>query len=351
RKIAPEIELMSEGDVYPRPRYKTPSSYLEGFHQAFIADGNPDILKYMLDYTYDTDYETGYIRRHAHTKILRDQIADAFSGTEPAGIYVFEEMHKLADMDCTGIPEGQLAYRLTPIAANFTGALALPISFEKSRYTKAAMIVGENAKYAPDDVCRMPLILDALAARLLTERGFDVGLAGCEPMDKPAKEIYADGHVMPMDSAGRYWRLTPAGGAETDSFYDNGAPAMYKYTRPDGTAVIVYAFDIETISTDAAMVKSYCRQDQLLRMLPEKLVEVRKEPGAYVMTRKTEDSLVVGIWNFGTDMLLPEAIRLDGEYSVILPIGKTDPILLDGDTVVLKDMIPPYCFAGFVVRK
>lgn len=350
KKIAPEIELMSEGDVYPRPRYKTPSSYLEGFHQAFIADGHPDILKYMLDYTYDTDYETGYIRRHAHTKILRDQIADAFGNTEPAGIYVFEEMHKLADMDCTGIPEGQLAYRLTPIAANFTESLGLPISFEPSPYTKAAMIVGENAKYAPADVVNMPLVLDTLAARILTERGFDVGLAGCEPMDMPANESFPDGRTMPVDCGGRYFKLTPAEGALTDSFYNNGAPALYRYDRPNGNPVIVYAFDIESISTETAMVRNYCRQDQLLRLLPVKLVEVRKEPGAYVMTRKTEDSLVVGIWNFGTDMLLPEEIKLDDRYSVILPIGKTEPTL-DGDKVTLHDMIPPYCFGGFVVKK
>ena len=361
KEIAPEIELMSEGDVYPRPRYKTPSSYLEGFHQAFIANGTPDILKYMLDYTYDTDYETGYIRRHVHTKILQDQIAEAFADTEPAGLYVYEAMHKLADMDCTGIPEGQLAYRLTPLAANFTGALSLPISFEKSRFTKCAMIVGENAKYAPEDVVNMPLLLDAHAARILTERGFDVGLAGCEPMDKPASETFPERpslsnptRTMPVDSGGRYFRLTPAEGVETDSFYDNGAPAIYRYVRKNGAPVVVYAFDIETISTESAMVKNYCRQEQLLRMLPAALVEIRKEPGAYIITRKTDDKLAVGIWNFGNDMLLPETIQLDDEYSTILPIGKTDAELIwasEMDTVALRDMIPPYCFAGFVVKK
>jgi len=262
-----------------------------------------------------------------------------------------------------GIPEGQLAYRLTPLAANFTGALSLPISFEKSRFTKCAMIVGENAKYAPEDVVNMPLLLDAYAARILTERGFDVGLAGCEPMDKPATETFPERpslanpiptRTMPVDCGGRYFRLTPAEGAETDSFYDNGAPAIYRYVRKNGVPVVVYAFDIETISTESAMVKNYCRQAQLLWMLPAALVEIRKEPGAYVITRKTDDKLVVGIWNFGSDMLLPEYIQLDDEYSTILPIGKTDAELIwasEMDGVTLRGMIPPYCFAGFVVKK
>ncbi len=260
REYAPDIELMSEGDVYPRPRYNTPSSYLEGFHQALIADGSPDILKYMLDYTYDTGYETGYIRRHCRTKVLRDCIAEAFRDTEPAGIYVFEEMRKLADMDCTGIPEGPLSYRLMPAAANFAEALSLPISFVRSPYTKTAMLVGENAKYAPDEMCRMPLILDCAAARILTERGFDVGLAGCVPMDKPGSEAFPDGRVMPVDTDGRFYRLTPAEGAVCDSRYPDGSPAVYRYDRKDGGRVIVYAFDFDTVSRASAIIRNYCRR-------------------------------------------------------------------------------------------
>ena len=225
------------------------------------------------------------------------------------------------------------------------------------------MIVGENAKYAPEDVVNMPLLLDAYAARILTERGFDVGLAGCEPMDKPTSETFPErkawtetipARVMPVDTNGRFWGLTPTEGAETDSFYNNGAPAIYSYLRKNGAPVVVYAFDIETISTESAMVKNYCRQEQLLRMLHPALVEIRKEPGAYVITRKTDDKLVVGIWNFGSDMLLPEYIQLDDEYSTILPIGKTDAELIwasEMDRVTLRGMIPPYCFAGFVVKK
>ena len=99
--------------------------------------------------------------------------------------------------------------------------------------------------------------------------------------------------------------------------------------------------------------RSAPQQAELLRLLSGRIAEVRKEPGAYVITRKTEDTLAVGIWNFGRDMLYPERIRLDGEYHTILPIGgagKAEPELC-GDSVTFGDMIPPYCFAGFVVKK
>ncbi len=78
---------------------------------------------------------------------------------------------------------------------------------------------------------------------------------------------------------------------------------------------------------------------------------MRKEPGAYLITRKTADGLTVGIWNFGSDMLYPEQIRLDGTYRAILPIGGAGNPELTGDTVTFGDMIPPYCFAGFTVKR
>lgn len=352
---APDIELMSEGDVYPRPRYNVPSTYVEGFHQALIANGTPDILKYMLDYTFDPAYETGYIRRHAHQKALREQIATAFAQTEPAGIYVYEAMHKLADLDCTGIPEGVLAYRLMPHAANFTGAHALPISFTRSDYTNVAMVVGENAKTVPAEVVEMPLVLDATAARILTERGFDVGLDKLAPMDRPAAEVYPAGCVtphstqIPVDTNGRFYHMTLRAGAAIASRFTNDAPVVYRYVRESGAPVVVYAFDIETIDTCSVFIKNYCRGEQLTDLLPPLPVTIRKEPGAYVQARKADGKLVVGIWNFGKDTLLPEEIQLDGTYRTLTPIGDTTATL-HGTGVTLKEMIPPYGFAGFVVQ-
>ena len=357
REAAPEIELMSEGDVYPRPRYNTPSSYLEGYHQALTADGFPDILKYMLDYSYDTDYETGYVRRHELTKPLRDAIAEAFRDTEPAGVYVYEQMRKLADMDCAGIPEGTLSYRLMPAAANFADAVSLPISFVRSPYTKTAMIAGENAKYAPDEVCRMPLILDCAAARILTARGYDVGLAGCVPMGKPGPETFPDGRVMPVDTDGRFYQLTPAEGAVPDSFYPDGSPAAYRYERKEenGGPVIVYAFDFDSVSFGSAMIRNYCRGEQLFRLASGIPAKVAKEPGAYVIARRSADRLAVGIWDFGPDTVCPEEIALDETYSSLRPIGDVPGVSLrlspDGTRVLVSGAIPPYGFAGFVADK
>ena len=52
------IELMSEGDVYPRPRYTCPASYLELYDAVTRIDGSYNgILKYMFDYVAGPDME------------------------------------------------------------------------------------------------------------------------------------------------------------------------------------------------------------------------------------------------------------------------------------------------------
>ena len=59
------IEVVAEGDVYPRPRTRTPASFLEildtGMRVAGCADG---MLKYGIDYLSNADYEPGYARFH-----------------------------------------------------------------------------------------------------------------------------------------------------------------------------------------------------------------------------------------------------------------------------------------------
>ena len=52
-----EIEIMAEGDCYPRPRFRCPASFLEGFDTAIRVSGCTDgILKYGIDYHSNINY-------------------------------------------------------------------------------------------------------------------------------------------------------------------------------------------------------------------------------------------------------------------------------------------------------
>lgn len=353
RELAPEMELMSEGDVYPRPRFNVPASFLESYHQALTAAGMPDILKYMIDYSHEPYYETGYIRLHERGQILRDQIADAYAGTEDAGVYVYEAMHKLADMDCTGISEHEIFTRFVPASVNFVSRLGLPAAFTRTKYTPTTLVFGENAKTVPAEALEGSLILDAVSAQILTDRGVDVGLVSAEPMAKPASEtLGVQKYTYPVDTAGRFWRMNTAEGAYALSSYDNGAPALYAYKRPNGKPVLVYAFDMESVNFGSVYMKNYSRRRQILQHgeldIP---VAVDEDPGLYVICRKNENKMAVGMWNFGMDIVLPqEKIRFDENYRTILPIGKGD-VMGMGTAAAYLDEIPPYCFGGFVVKK
>ncbi len=360
KETAPEVEVFTEGDVYTRPRYNVPSSYLEGFDQVLLAEGQADgILKYMIDYSQHPYYDTGYIDRHVYCKPLREALTDAFADKKTAGVYVYEVMHKLADLDCTGISEGELIGRFTPASVNFANAVSLPISFERNEYTDCALIFGENAKYADEELLKMPLILDLTAAKILTERGIDVGLREAVDVPAPGTEYFTDGGVtVPVGTGGRFAKITTADGAKSqNTFNTNGetCPMSYFYKNADGGQFLVYAFDAESVEPKSGLFRCYPHQKILFEAIAQMqshplAANVTKEPGLYVLCRKNGDELAVGIWNFWHDLGMPKNIPLDGVYSEIRGIGDTK-VTLDGDTVKMDTVIPPYGFAGFVVKK
>ncbi|MBQ9085723.1 MAG: hypothetical protein IJY47_00890 [Clostridia bacterium] len=94
------IEIMAEGDTYPRPRISCPAAYLEGFDLAMRASGTTDgILKYTVDYVSSIDYETGYVTSHKRNAPLYPEINELFRDKIATGVRVYEFPQKIADMD------------------------------------------------------------------------------------------------------------------------------------------------------------------------------------------------------------------------------------------------------------
>lgn len=352
KQYAPEIELMSEGDVYPRPRFNVPASYLENFHQVLLCDGMPDILKYMFDYVYEPSYETGYLRLHCTKETLRAEMQTAFADTEGAGIYVFEAMHKLADADCRGCQGRDLFESFKSPAARYASRLGLPVSFEKTPYTPTVILFGENAKYADDDTLSRNLILDATAARVLTERGYDIGVTAITPTDKPCTEnIGSPKRTYPVDTDGRFYHMSLMSEATVLSTFDTGNAATVCYTRKDGKTVLIYAFDMDKCDMNGVFMKNEERRIQILSEASFALTVCVPEPGLYTLCRRSTEKTVVGIWNFGRDIGLTQTISLEKAYSRVTPIGETQVTLSeDGTQVLLDNEIPPFCFAGFILQ-
>ncbi len=355
-RYAPNIELMSEGDTFPRPRYNTPASYLECYHQVLTADGFPDILKYMFDAGHEPDYETGYLRLHEQKSDLRSALTEAFTGTEEAGIYVYEPMHKIAEADLSGLSGYGYFERFVPASANYGSRLGLPMAYRRTRYTPVTLVFGESARSIPTEELGGHLILDAVAASILCERGTDIGIRSVVPMERPQTEIIFEGderkeRCFPVDTKGRFFRLEASGESRMLGVYDNGAPAVLACAHGDATTV-VYAFDMESISFDSAYMKNDRRRTQILEVAELEIPVLLPEARLYVLCRRNESKTVVGIWNFSKDIGLPQNIAVTkpkSGHSVVTPIGNTH-VRYDGDTISLDDEIPPYCFGGFIVQ-
>lgn len=352
----PDIEIFSEGDVYPRPRYVTPAAYVEAFDQVLTAEGyHNGILKYMLDYTFPPKYETGYIDRHLYYAPLRNSLSKAFEGKENAGIFVCEHMHMLEAMDIDGFSETELASRFVPASVNFANACGLPISFRRTPYTGAAIVFGENAKYADKEINGLPLILDAAAAKIFQKSGTDVGIRSAQRMSPPQNESFSAGKTASVGKSGAYYRLDIDSKAKVFSYYDNGAPASYLYKNDNGLRVFVLAFDAERANANSELFLSYYRKKELqdvLRLLQGTPLPamIKNQPSVYFLCRKDEESLTVGLWNFGQDIILPSPVLLDDEYCEAEYFGDC-PGVLKGDKVIPQEAIVPYGFFGFTVKK
>ncbi|MBQ8508826.1 MAG: hypothetical protein IJ493_02855 [Clostridia bacterium] len=352
REYAPDIEVFTEGDVYPRPRYVVPAAFVEGFDQALLADGTPDgILKYMLDYRRKPLYETGYIDRHLHNAPLRDAIAKAFTG-RAVGVYCFEPMHIDGQRDCTGLAPVHIQQEIARPSAKLCALCSIPAAYERDGKS-AAIVFGGAANHADEYFTTVPLILDAVSAEIL---GGEVsGMISREPLGGVSDEEFG-GESIPASGVRGLCAVKLAEGAQVLSWWIAGGehyPAVWRYVNGRGQRVLGYAFDAVQAVGRSQLFLSYERQRQLAESiewlqgypLPAHLSH---NTDLYLLCRRDGGKLVVGLWNFGIDEVLPGRVKLDKAYRKLTPIGKV-PLHLEGGAVQLDDVIPPYAFAGFEV--
>lgn len=364
------IEIFSEGDVNPRPRFAVPAAFLEGFDMAMRADGNTDgCMKYMLDYFGSPKYETGYIDRHIRNRMTFDGIEEMFAGKDAVGVNIFENMFLLRDRKFPDTPgefeEGEFPadndkFRIMPTASQvFACENSLPITY--GDFSAPTIVFGENAHYIPENVPY--LILDGCAAKILINRGWDIGAEGftkehgvwCETDEK-------DGERERTPSMQCVYRAKLKPGAEVESMYEGENtrfPAMYRYENKKGQRFLVYTFDAYTCRTlgkageSGGMFAGYSRQKRLLGGLAwmsgsHIAVSCAGNPWLYMLCKKKDGVMAVGLWNFFEDEIFSPTVRLDRAYEEVRFLNCDG--ILERDTVKLSDSIAPYGFVAFEVR-
>ena len=350
-----KIEIVCEGDTYPRPRFVCPAAYLEAFDQALAADGNFDgILKYMAEYAAPYNYETGYVERHAKNRALHGEILQAFSKGECAGLRLFENtaLFRGATLGENALENIENAMWRRGVSLRFASALGLPVAFSGDG---PAVIFGENARYAEAKDLRRGAILDAVAADILSKRGFDTGLKGMRlaENDVISTEYFAaeDAHVTSPQPV--FYELDLEEGADALTFYEGKRRYVgaYRYENAEKQRFLVYAFDGD--KTNERTFKMYSRQREVARMFP--WLCGRKPPAActgnpdtYTICKKSEGALAVGFWNLFADEIPEARFELAEKYTSAKWLNCEGT--LEGDIVTLKN-VPPFSFAGFLLKK
>ncbi|MCQ2486017.1 MAG: hypothetical protein MJ168_11880 [Clostridia bacterium] len=348
-----DIEIFSEGDTYPRPRFKTPAAYLEAFDTILRADGGFDgILKYGMDYNSSPYYETGYADRAERNRELYSEIERRFSDKNSVGINVTCEMKKMLHTEFTD-PDEQIDSTFDSayyqMEQRLLTSCSMPITYDDAPVTIA---FGENGKYIRNS--GKGFIIDAVAAKHLNDSGIDTGVDVVlgEKFSVSSEYFPAENETVSCEPCDRAVKLVPKSGAVVLSMFSNDMPSCVKYENSSGQRFLIYGFDFYSVKGDLAFQRNYMRAEQLIKVYEwlagEKLPAVcQKNPDLYIMAKKNGKSMAVGLWNLFPDEIFTPVIELDRAYSraeFVCCNGK-----LAGDKIYLDSDIAPYKFAAIEV--
>ncbi len=355
------FELMNELDAYPRPRRNCPASYMELVDAVMRADHTTHgALKYMYDYVSPLGYETGYLDAHGRDLPKLEKLEKMFSAGKQAGVRVFVAPHLIgeSDSDLTS-PYSQMP---RPIAGTMLSRCSIPTTYTENGICCA--VFGEAVTKLPESALEEGLVLDAVSAMLLAERGVDVGLAQGQDLRACLREL-APNRVLDEDgtpdvlirASGKF--LTAALKEKAHTLLRvmaNGEtlPLCYTYENEKGQRFLVWLFHAATVARNSDLTEGYMIQKAMTtgvewvakKPLPAKC---EKHPKLYMMCSENGKTLTVGLFNCFEDTVFAPTVTLNGTYAKVADTVNTTATV-SGNTVTLTD-IPPFCFCAFTVEK
>lgn len=353
----PDGEVFVEGDTYPRPRSACPSAFLECFDMIIRADGRADgILKYMLDYVSDADYETGYIDSMVKNTELYKEIAELFDGGVCTGVRPY---FSNSTGDRLSLPERP---QVSAPALNFISENSLPSTYEEGFVN---ILFGEHARYITEAELKNGSIIDITAAKILMERGIDVGISEFLKIEEYSQKGFADlpqeyfideavyvrlwGGVKPCRVA-----LKPNARPVTEYVYGHTARQVgdFEYENADGMRFRVFTFDAEEARRSRDWLSTYAKRRSIVnsvKWLGKAIAAspVGNYPELYIITKEKAGSLRVGTWNLFADRIDNMRLRVDRAFKNVKFVNCKGHI--EGDTIVLDTVLYPYEFAGFEI--
>ena len=335
-----DVEIFAEADTYPRPCYNVPAAPIEQFDLAMHASG-VESLKYLFDYFSSPDYEQQYLRMHRRNLRFYEEIEEAFADTVPCGVRLYRPMHRICDAPLPSdfMGEKPLMRRYFSSAAALLSDHGIPSVYEGE--SSCAVMFGDDVYYGSWEGKRT--VLDLSAARLLIERGVDVGMEEIGSAPVPAFELF-EGERVRLDrfcADASFSRIILKEGAVVRSRYDTGEVASFEYGD-----LLVLCFDGYEVNRASSLFCSYERGRQLQSFFGRPYPAIMGAAGIYAICAEGDKRQTVLFQNhsddplFDFDILLPKrcaSFRLVGAEGICHGdrIHVTDDLTAHG-TVLLE---------------
>ena len=311
------VEVFTENDSYPRPRYRVPAAILETFDFMMAADSDIGQLKYLFEYYTSPEYENGYIDHHLRNKEKRDYVQSIMSKMPSKGIYVHEQMRKAEFMSFPENAPGNSDTMMTAFsdAADLLSSCAIPTTYEK--HDGVVIAFGDSGRTVELEN-HNGYIIDYPSAIALMKRGVDVGIVSSKGAPVPFTEkfvrfddqVLLDGCVRNTKSFGgdMFFDCILRKNAQIESVYPSlygETVASYRYQNECGQKFLVFLFDGNAVKSNSGLSCSYYRQRQIVEAcewMGETLpCSLRKHPGLYMIVKEDKEKKAIAFANFSLD--------------------------------------------------
>lgn len=357
------VEIFSEGDTYPRPRFTTPAAYLECFDTILRAAQETDgILKYVLDYVSSADYEHGYVDFHEQNKPLYAEIERLFSGKKAVGVRPYNEQRLLQTRELDVSCEDALLKiqnNLSNPAKSVAVKASLPISYDDGA---ALILFGEHAKFIPESMLKNGAIIDLSAAEQLTARGIDVGVERVSSkedyvkmgfMDWPFEYYPAENEYTLLEYLPRFLVEYKAGVQVVTRLNEGAAwyDGVGQYENEKGQRFVILPVRGDDIPR--GVLDTYARRRQLVKSLqwltgkPLKVDVCGNYPMAYLLEKENETSVALGVWNLYQDKIDNLTMTINVPFESVRFVHCSGRV--DKNKIVLDGTLYPYEFAAVEV--
>ncbi len=354
------IELLDENDPSPRDHRIVPAAMVELYDRMMIASGHGiGRMKYILHYEPDRKTgDTSYLNAHLRNLPFEAELTGIFADKSPIGWRVFQQERLVRD---AWLPERYpgarplMSFCTQPRGGAWIAENGLPTAYENCG--GAGVAFWENARHLTEKDLSNGMLLDAEAARILMERGIEIGILSMTPANTPIWEYFPEqGRKSAIsEPAGTFYRFTLGNRARAVSEFETASgerfPACIVSENAKGQKFAIYACDgnslkyaIGPYDGGSGVVLARGRQQQLYQLyefLTGKTLPgcVPGNPSLYLHAGRNGNHLALLLCNCHPDLVDQPKILLDAEYRLLSTVHCS--------ATVTQQAVELSCLAGY----